>query len=74
MKLSERAKQTYIERFSELSEVKRFHFATRLKNFQKVSEFDDYLQNNIPPADLAEILKKQRLYASKFLRAPQRLF
>lgn len=57
MKLSERAKQTYIERFSELSEVKRFHFATRLKNFQKASEFDDYLQNNIPPADLAEILE-----------------
>ena len=56
MKLSERAKQTYIERFSELSEVKRFHFDTRLKNFQKDSEFADYLQNNIPPADLSEIL------------------
>ncbi len=57
MKLSERAKQTYVERFSELSEVKRFHFATRLKNFQKISDFDDYLQNNIPAVNLEEILE-----------------
>lgn len=56
MKLSERAKQTYIERFSELSEVKRFHFATRLKNYQKVSDFDDYLQNNVPASELSDIL------------------
>lgn len=56
MKLSERAKQTYVERFSELSEVKRFHFATRLKNYQKVSDFDDYLQNNVPASELSDIL------------------
>lgn len=55
MKLSERAKQTYIERFSELSEVKRFHFATRLKNYQKSKDFDGYLQENIPTSDLSEI-------------------
>lgn len=57
MKLSERAKQTYVERFSELSEVKRFHFATRLKNYQGAPDFDDYLQNNIPTSDLAKIFE-----------------
>lgn len=56
MKLSERARQTYIERFSELSEAKRFHFATRLKNFQGTSDFDNYLQDHIPANNLAEIL------------------
>lgn len=57
MKLSEQARQTYIERFSELSEAKRFHFATRLKNFQGTPDFDDYLQNNIPTSDLVKIFQ-----------------
>lgn len=74
MKLSERAKRTYIERFSELSEVKRFHFATRLKNHQKSAVFNDYLQENIPTCNLAEILQNNDYSKVNFYESRKEFF
>lgn len=48
-------KEYYYQHFDELSEEKKFHFATRIKNFFHSHDFDDYLANNIPSQDLAPI-------------------
>lgn len=55
MNISTLAKNFYLQHFDELSDEKKFHFATRMKNFFKISDFDSYLQNNIPNQNLAEI-------------------
>ena len=74
MKLSERAKKTYAERFSELSEVKRFHFATRIKNFYGVSDFNDYLQNNVPKNELSDILDNNDFSEVNFYESRKEFF
>ena len=42
--------------FAELSPSKQFHFATRMKNYFKTTEFDGFLRENKPSAELTEIL------------------
>jgi hypothetical protein len=74
MNLSERAKKTYTERFSELSEVKRFHFATRIKNFYGVSDFNDYLQNNVPKNELPDILDNNDFSEVNFYESRKEFF
>lgn len=49
------SREYYYQHFSELNPDKKFHFATRIKNYFKVSDFDEYLRNNQPSANLAEI-------------------
>lgn len=51
------SREYYYQHFSELNPDKKFHFATRIKNYFKVSDFDEYLKNNRPSTDLAEIFK-----------------
>lgn len=49
-------KDYYYSHFSELNPDKQFHFATRMKNYFKVHDFDDYLKNNQPSTNIAEII------------------
>lgn len=56
MKISERARETYTERFWELRDDKRFHFATRVKNHFGVNDFDDFFEEYFSDAELAELL------------------
>ena len=51
------AKEYYYIHFNELSSDKQFHFATRMKNFLGVRDFDVFLQEHQPSTDLAPILK-----------------
>ena len=46
----------YFEHFDELSSEKKFHFAIRMKNYFKISDFDEYLMNNQPSNNLKEII------------------
>lgn len=46
----------YTAHFDELSAKKQFHFATRIKNWLKTNEFDDYLATHEPSHDLLAIL------------------
>ncbi len=46
----------YYEHFNELTPEKQFHFATRMKNFIGVHDFDEWLKNNQPDTDLEAIL------------------
>lgn len=50
-------KRFYYQHFDELDNDHRFHFATRIKNFFKVNDFDEYLKQNIPSTDLIPIFK-----------------
>ena len=54
--LSARAKDYYLAHFDELSPEKKFHFATRIKNFFKVHDFDEFLKNNVPDQNIEQIL------------------
>ena len=47
----------YFEHFNELSPEKKFHFAIRMKNFFKISDFDEYLTNNQPSKELKPIIE-----------------
>ena len=49
-------KEYYCEHFSELSPEKQFHFATRMNNFFKAHDFDDYLKQNKPSADIMGVM------------------
>lgn len=49
-------KDYYYEHFYELTLEKRFHFATRMKNYFKTDYFNNYLELNMPSADLKSIL------------------
>jgi hypothetical protein len=51
------AKNYYYEHFSELTPEKQFHFATRMKNYFKTHDFDDFLANNKPSSDLSPIFQ-----------------
>ncbi len=46
----------YYTHFNELTPEKQFHFATRIKNYFKTHDFDDYLAQNVPSQDLTKIL------------------
>jgi len=56
MKISERARETYTERFWELRDDKRFHFATRVKNHFGVKDFDDFFEEYFSDTELTELL------------------
>ena len=45
----------YTKHFNELTPETQLHFATRLKNWYKTAEFDDFLEENEPSSDLDEI-------------------
>lgn len=49
-------KDYYYAHFGELSPEKQFHFATRMKHFQKTDYFDEYLQHNKPSTELGPVL------------------
>ena len=57
MKISEQARKTYTERFWELRDDRRFHFATRIKNHFGVSDFDDFFEKYFSNTELAELLR-----------------
>lgn len=48
-------REYYTKNFEKLSPESQFHFATRIKNWYKTSEFDEYLKTNKPSSDLAEL-------------------
>ena len=50
-------KEYYYRNFDKLSPDKQFHFATRMKNYLGVPDFDDYLQKHQPSSDLAVVLE-----------------
>lgn len=45
-----------MERFWELRDDRRFHFATRVKNHFGVSDFDDFFEEYFSDTELAELL------------------
>ena len=49
-------KEYYYQHFNELSPDKKFHFATRMKNYFRIHDFDEYLKSNRPDLELAPIL------------------
>ena len=49
-------KDYYYLHFAELSPEKQFHFATRIKNYFKVHDFDDYLINNQPSTNISDVI------------------
>lgn len=49
-------KDYYYLHFAELNPEKQFHFATRMKNYFKVHDFDDYLINNQPSTNISDII------------------
>ncbi|MDO5475431.1 MAG: hypothetical protein Q4F61_03575, partial [Candidatus Saccharibacteria bacterium] len=49
-------KDYYYLHFTELSPKKRFHFATRMKNYLKVRDFDKYLKENQPSTNISEVI------------------
>ena len=49
-------KEYYYENFTALSPDKQFHFATRMKNFFKTHDFDDYLKQNKPSKEIKRLL------------------
>ena len=49
-------KEYYLKHFDELPEEKRFHLATRLKNWFGGTEFDEFLAEHEPSHDLAPLL------------------
>lgn len=49
-------KDYYFEHFSELAPEKKFHFATRMKNYLKTDYFDEYLKENRPSTELKSVL------------------
>ena len=49
-------KEYYYEHFNDLSPDKQFHFATRMKNFFKTQDFDEYLKQNKPSTDIMGVL------------------
>lgn len=46
----------YFEHFDELTPEKQFHFATRMKNFLRVCDFDKWLSENQPDTELKPII------------------
>lgn len=46
----------YKKYFDELSSDKKYHFATRMKNWFKTSDYDEFLTQNEPSHDLLSIL------------------
>lgn len=49
------ARDYYYAHFDELTSDKQFHFATRIKNYFKTHDFDDYLARHIPDQDLTKV-------------------
>ena len=49
-------KDYYYSHFNELKPEKQFHFATIMKNYLKVHDFDEYFKNNRPSTDLSDII------------------
>ena len=49
-------REYYYKHFSELNSDKQFHFATRIKNYFKTHDFDEYFKNNRPNSDVAKII------------------
>ena len=49
-------REYYYKHFNELSSDKQFHFATRMKNIFGVHDFDEYLKQNKPSADVTILL------------------
>ena len=45
----------YYQHFDDLESYDKFHFASRIKNFSKSHDFDDYFKTNILDQDLASI-------------------
>lgn len=46
----------YYAHFDKLTPDKKFHFATRMKNYFHCDDFEDYFKNNMPSADLKPLL------------------
>lgn len=51
-------REYYCLHFNELSPEKQFHFATRMKNFFKSHDFDEYLMNNKLSQDLEPLFQR----------------
>lgn len=49
-------KNYYYSHFLELTPEKQFHFATRIKNYFKVHDFDEYLKDNCPSTDIEAVI------------------
>lgn len=49
-------REYYYRHFEELSDDKKFHFATRIKNYFHSHDFDDYFKKYVPDKDLAKVL------------------
>lgn len=47
----------YYDHFNELTPDKKFHFATRMKNYFHCHDFADYFKNNMPSTDLKPLLE-----------------
>lgn len=47
----------YYEHFNELAPDKKFHFATRVKNYFHCDDFQDYFAHNMPSTDLKVLLE-----------------
>ena len=65
-------KKYYDQHLDELSPEKRFHYITRMKNFLKTHDYDDYLSKNMPDTNLVAILTNNnysKVY-NKELRRP----
>ena len=50
-------REYYTEHFNELEPDRKFHFATRIKNWFKTDEFNEYFSQNILSQDLHPIFK-----------------
>ncbi len=50
-------KEYYYEHFDELEPKKQFHFATRMKNYFGVHDFDEFLKNNQPDTNLVHVFE-----------------
>lgn len=47
----------YYDHFDELTPDKKFHFATRMKNYFHCDDFKDYFKHNMPSTDLKPLLE-----------------
>ncbi len=49
-------REYYYQHFNELNQDKKFHFATRIKNYFKCDDFREYFASYMPSQDLAALL------------------
>ena len=64
----------YKEHFSELSYSKKFHFATRMKNWFKTDEYNEFLATNEPDHNLLSILQNNNYSGVVFYEARKPFF